>query len=146
MVFNRFALKIDAKFEKIGKQLLEKSGTKVEEVMKKEKRELITCKKGNQQQLGLALNVLENLEDAKDFLASNSPQEAKRKISEGSELVQERVKAIKLVDKSVYGWATINECLSDELASDTDNEKCIYRSERRAEKKYRDKQIQSMRN
>ena len=142
MVFNRFALKIDAKFEKSGKQLLEKSGTKVEEAMKKEKRESITCKKGNQQQLGFALNVLENLEDAKVFLASNSPQEAKRKISEGTELVQERVK----VDKSVYGWATINEYLSDELASDTDNEKCNYRSERRAEKKYRDKQIQSMRN
>ena len=42
---------------------------------------------------------------------------------------------IKLVDKSEFGWATVNEYLSDELASDSDDEKRIYRAERRAERK-----------
>ena len=42
---------------------------------------------------------------------------------------------IKLVDKSEFGWATVNEYLSDELTSDSDDEKRIYRAERRAERK-----------
>ena len=53
----------------------------------------------------------------------------------GTELVSKRVKAIKLADKSEFGWATVNEYLSDELASDSDDEKRIYRAERRAERK-----------
>ena len=147
VVFNRFSVMIDAKFVEFGKQLLEKSETKMEQAMKKAKRESYTCKKkGNQQQLDFATNVLEKLEDAKDLLASNSTEGAKRKVSEGADLVQKRVKAIKLADKSEYGWATVNEYLSDELASDTDDEKRIYRSEKRAEKKYKDKQRQRLRN
>ena len=51
-----------------------------------------------------------------------------------------RIKAIKIADKSDYGWATVTEYLSDELASDTEDEKRLYRSEKRAEKKYKDRQ------
>ena len=36
--------------------------------------------------------------------------------------------------------ATVTEYLSDELASDTEDEKRLYRSEKRAEKKYKDRQ------
>ena len=35
------------------------------------------------------------------------------------------VKAIKLADKSEFGWATVNEYLLDEVASDSDDEKRI---------------------
>ena len=44
---------------------------------------------------------------------------------------------IKLVDKSEFGWATVNEYLSDELASDSDDEKRIYRAERKINKEKR---------
>ena len=47
-----------------------------------------------------------------------------------------------MADKSEYGWMTVNEYLSDELASDSDDEKRIYRSERRAEKRVREKKRQ----
>ena len=40
-----------------------------------------------------------------------------------------------LSDKSEFGWTTVNEYLPDELASDSDEEKRIYRAERRAERK-----------
>ena len=46
-----------------------------------------------------------------------------------------RMKVIKMADKSQYSWATVEEYLSDELASDTDDEKRIIRSENRAAKK-----------
>ena len=44
---------------------------------------------------------------------------------------------IKLVDKSEFGWATVNEYLSDELTSDSDDEKRIYRAERKINKEKR---------
>ena len=45
------------------------------------------------------------------------------------------MKVIKIADKSQYSWATVQEYLSDELASDSEDEKRLFRSERRAEKK-----------
>ena len=44
---------------------------------------------------------------------------------------------IKLVDKSEFGWATVNEYLSDKLTSDSDDEKRIYRAERKINKEKR---------
>ena len=40
---------------------------------------------------------------------------------------------ITLADKSESGWSTVNEYLSDELPSDFDDEKRMYRAKRRAE-------------
>ena len=40
-----------------------------------------------------------------------------------------------LSDKSGFGWATVNEYLSDELTSYSDNEKRIYQAKRRAKRK-----------
>ena len=54
-------------------------------------------------------------------------------------MVSKRIKAIKLADKSEFRWATVNEYLSDELASDSDDEKRIYGAERRAERKNKEK-------
>ena len=60
-------------------------------------------------------------------MRSDSPDNAKRKIEKEAELVQRRIKAIKLADKREYGWATGAEYLSDELESDEDDEKCTFR-------------------
>ena len=110
---------IYSKLEEFGRKLLEHSCSKVEEAVKKVKRDSYMCKRqGNQQQFDQSFDVLEKLEEA-GYLNFNSLESAKRKISEGVELVQKRVKAIKLADKSEYGWATVNEYLSDELAYDT---------------------------
>ena len=53
----------------------------------------------------------------------------------GTEVVSKRIKVIKMADKSDFGWSTVNEYLSDELASNSDDEKRMYRAERRAERK-----------
>jgi len=56
-------------------------------------------------------------------------------LEEGTGVVSNRITAIKLADKSEFGWQTVNEYLSDELVSDSDDEKRMYRVKRRAEKK-----------
>ena len=79
--------------------------------------------------------MLDRLDEASDTLKQKSYEKVKVALESGAQLVSKRVKAIKLADKSEFGWATVNEYLSDELASDSDDEKRIYRAERRAERK-----------
>ena len=69
----------------------------------------------------------------------------KAALEEGTGIVSKRMKAIKFADKSEFGWQTVNEYLSDELASDSDDEKRMYRAERRAEKKIKDKRSRQLR-
>ena len=83
-----------------------------------------------------SLQVLDKLDEATDALKQKSYEKVKVALESGTELVSKRVKAIKLADKREFGWATVNEYLSDELlASDSDDEKRIYRAERRTERK-----------
>ena len=79
--------------------------------------------------------MLGKLDETSDALKHKSYEKAKAALESGTELVSKRVKAIKLADKSEFGWATVNEYLSDELASDSDDGKRIYRAQRRAERK-----------
>ena len=64
-------------------------------------------------------------EAATSALRSKSYEKVKAALEEGTGIVSKRIKAIKLADKSEFGWQTANEYLSDELASDSDNEKRI---------------------
>ena len=136
-----FSNLIDNKLENFARTMSQQSGSNVDEAVRRAKRETFVCKsKGNQQQLDHCLKVLEKLEDATTLLDNNVVDSAKRKPEEGTDLMQKRIKAIKIADKSDYGWGTVSEYLSDELASDTEDEKRLYRSEKRAEKKYKDRQ------
>ena len=85
---------------------------------------------GNKQQFEHAESVLDKLESAKDALNAHATSKAKTAIEEGIALVTKRMKVIKIADKSQYSWATIQEYLSDELASDSKEEKRIFCSER----------------
>ena len=72
------------------------------------------------------------------MLNASATSKAKTAIKEGIALVTKRVKVIKIADKSQYSWATVQEHLSDKLASDSEDEKRLLRSERRAGKKVKD--------
>ena len=100
------------------------------------RREQYTCKmEGNQQQLDHSLQVMDKLDEASDALKQKLYEKVKVAQELGTELVSKRVKATKLADKREFGWATVNEYLSDEHASDSDDEKRIYRAERRPGRK-----------
>ena len=131
---------IESRLGSFAKRFSEENGATVEQAVKKARRENYTCKrKGNQQQLDHELQVLDKFDEASGALASKSYDKVKAALKEGTVIVSKRVKAIKLADKSEFGWQTVNEYLSDELASDSDDEKRMFRAERRAEKKVKDK-------
>ena len=127
---------IESRLSDFAKRFSEENSSSAEQAVKKARRQQYTCKrKGNQQQLDHSLQVLDRLDEASDALKHKSYEKVKSALESGTEVVSKRIKAIKLADKSEFGWATVNEYLSDELASDSDDEKRIYRAERRAERK-----------
>ena len=54
--------------------------------------------------------------------------------------IKKRIKRIRLKDKSAAGWDLVNEYLSDELASGSEDEKRIRRAEQRALRKRNQRQ------
>ena len=107
---------------------------------KRLKIEASTLKKpGNQYKFQHGVKVLEKFESALESLGHNQVDKAKEALKEGIALVQQRIKLIRIADKSEFGWETVNQYEADELASDSEDDKRIYRSEKRAEKKLKDK-------
>ena len=127
---------IESRLSDFAKRFSEENSSSVEQAVKRARCEQYTCKrKGNQQQLDHSLQVMDKLDEASDALKQKLYEKVKVALESGTELVSKRVKGIKLADESEYGWVTVNEYLSDELASDFDDEKRIYRAERRAGRK-----------
>ena len=112
----------------------------VEQAVKKARRESYTCRrKGNQQQLDHAVPVLDKFDETSDALKAKSYNKVKAPLDSGTEVVSKRIKVIKMADKSDFGWSTVNKYLSDELASNSDDKKRMYRAERRAERKTKER-------
>lgn len=66
-------------------------------------------------------------------------EKAKEALKKGTSLVWRRIKLIRIADKSEFGWEPVNQYEADELASNSEDDKRIYRSRRRADKKHKEK-------
>jgi hypothetical protein len=64
-----------------------------------------------------------------------SIERAKEKVTEGITLLNQRQKLVKLADSSELGWKVVNEYTQHQLASDSEDEKKIYKAEARAVRK-----------
>ena len=62
-------------------------------------------------------------------------KQVREAVEEGTEVVKNRQKAIRIIDISELGWAMVNEYGEDELANGSDNEKRIARAVATAERK-----------
>ena len=89
--------------------------------------------KGNKAKFEHQQLVLDELTEAKDSLACAKYEKAKEAIKEGVSLLEKRIKVIKLADRSEFGRSTVKEYLLDELVPNSEDEKRIFRSERRSE-------------
>ena len=66
-----------------------------------------------------------------DNLTQDNISAAKRKISEGMDLITNRQKLITLADSSDAGWRMVDEYVSNPLAEDSEDEKKIYKAQTR---------------
>ena len=97
---------------------------------------------GNQSQYDFTDAVLGRVQDALRELEcerstdEESKEAAVHSLQKAAEMLERRMKLIRMADRSEYGWAVVAEYESDELAMDSDDEKRISRAEKEAEKKW----------
>ena len=84
--------------------------------------------KGNQHQYDHQQKTLDLIEKAQACIARKKLEEADSFLLEAKDAINKRIKLIKIADKSEGGWQTVLEYMSDEVASDTDDEKRIRRA------------------
>ena len=78
---------------------------------------------GNKDQWKHQMEMWENMEDMEKAIERNEIEKAKTLLEQGKKLIQKRIKLIKIADRE--DWGTVKEYVSDDLASDTDDEKTL---------------------
>ena len=96
-------------------------------------------KKGNEQQFLFNQKMSLKTASAVNSFKRNKIEQALEELQEGLHLITKSQKLIKLADKSEHGWATVNEYLDDELASDEEDARKIRKAEKSAEIKVQGK-------
>ena len=94
----------------------------------------VFTKKGNEQQFSFNRKVAKTSGTALKALESANIPKAKEELNKGISLINSRQKIIKLhvADKLEFGWATVQEYVSDELADDEADASKIKKAEKRA--------------
>lgn len=82
--------------------------------------------KGNQNQFEHCRDMLNNVEDSMTFLESGDLAQVRKNLEEGKKKLLKRIKLIRIADRN--GWSTVQEYISDDLASDSDDEKCLQKA------------------
>ena len=112
---------------------LEEKGKRSERISKSDKEAADIKFKGNRKQFELNLqldNILTRIDES-----ASSPADVHKLVEEGKLLIKKRQKLIKIADKNKDGWLVVQEYESDDLASDSEDEKKIRKAKAAAEKK-----------
>ena len=112
---------------------LEEKGKRFARSSKSDKEAADIKFKGNRKQFELN-SQLDNILIRIDESAS-SPADVHKLVEEGKLLIKKRQKLIKIADKNKDGWLVVQEYESDDLASDSEDEKKIRKAKAAAEKK-----------
>jgi len=91
--------------------------------------------KGNKQQFDFNKSVISELVSLKRLIKAGSVNRASKALDSSISIMEKRNKLIKMADRSVAGWGIVEEYLTDDLASNSDDEKKIKAAETRALRK-----------
>jgi hypothetical protein len=122
------------------KAVVERQQNEMEKIVSRRTRERqhTFLRQGNLQfQYDFTDTVRGQVQDAlSDLERGGSEEAAILSLQKAVEMLERRMRLIKMADRSEYGWAVVAEYEADELAVDSDDEKRICRAEKEAEKKW----------
>ena len=124
LICKYFGKKIDKQNKRMESKL--RSDTrKIEKELKlsKPEQEIDLKVKGNEMQHYFNVKLVKELENISFLVSKGSVRRVKKKIYKLVEEAQRRNKLMKLADRSHAGWATVQEYLFNNLASDSEDEK-----------------------
>ena len=99
---------------------------------KKAKKEPELKRDGNKLRYKVNEEILEKVEDAMKAIDRNDLEAAKTSLEGGKKILTKQQKLICLADREDNGWTVVRHYLSDDLASDSDDEKAINKARRDA--------------
>ena len=134
----------DKKLTALKRDIQEDSLSNSDSIAKKLKEESkISFKfQGNKKQFYFNSDLAEKVHADSTALGKRKLEAVRGYLEELDSDIKKRNKLIRLADKSAAGWDLVNEYLSDELASGSEDEKRIRRAEQRALRKRKDRQQQ----
>ena len=106
--------------------------TSATEANKKKKKEPEFKSKGNKIRYEKNEEILEKMDAAVRSIEKKDLEAAKKYIGEGKNIVTKDQKLICIADREENGWEVVRHYLSDDLASDSDDEKAINKARRDA--------------
>ena len=99
---------------------------------KQAKKALVFKREGNKIRHQVNEDVLGKLEEAVNAIDRNDLEAGKLAIEGGKSILVKQQKLIRLADREEHGWEVVKHYLSDELASDSDDEKAINKARKEA--------------
>ena len=115
---------------------MEEKGKQFQRSAKSDKEAADIKYKGNRKQFEVNLqldNILTRIEDS-----TSSPADIHKLVAKGKLIIKKRRKLIRIADKNKDGWPVVQEYESDDLASDSEDEKNIRKAKAAAEKKQKE--------
>ena len=95
---------------------------------------------GNQMQADYLIKILNLIIVSEDGLQRGDYESVKENLGIARKEAEKRLKLVKLADKSDFGWETVKEYASDDLASDSDDDRRIRKAENAASAKRKKRQ------
>ena len=112
---------------------LQEKGKQFERSAKSDKEAADIKYKGNRKQFEVNLrldNILSQIDES-----AGCPADIHKLVAEANLIIKKRQKLIKIADKNRDGWLIVQEYVTDDLASDSEDEKKIRKAKAAAEKK-----------
>ena len=88
--------------------------------------------KGNKIRYEANNNILEKIDDAMNAIEKGHIERCQERLKEGKALILKQQKLIRIADREEDGWEVVKCYLSDDLASDSEDEKQLNKARREA--------------